>query len=99
MSFQATNGLNKFSAYFRQALLFSVGVLLGAIAIHVGLHFPGKFASRQLTHWLGDSLAIFASVLGVGIGFGTQNIANNLISGLILISIPAALLGQRRLNG
>ncbi len=41
--------------YFRQALLFSIGVLLGAIAIHVGLHFLGKLASRQLTRWLGDS--------------------------------------------
>jgi len=46
--------LERTSAYFRQALLFSVGVLLGAIAIHIGLHYLGKFVSRQLVRWLGD---------------------------------------------
>jgi small-conductance mechanosensitive channel len=46
--------LERTSTYYRQALLFSVGVLLGAIAIHVALHFLGKVASFQLRRWLGD---------------------------------------------
>ncbi len=39
-----------------------------------------------LTAWGVDlrALAILASVLGVGIGFGLQNIANNLVSGLLI---------------
>jgi potassium-dependent mechanosensitive channel len=47
--------LERTSTYYNQALLFSVGVLLGAIAFHVALHFLGKFLSQQLRRWLGDS--------------------------------------------
>lgn len=47
--------LERTSTYYRQALLFSIEVLLGAIAIQVALHFFGKWLSRQLKRTLGDS--------------------------------------------
>ncbi|NEP62954.1 MAG: mechanosensitive ion channel [Symploca sp. SIO2G7] len=40
--------------YFRQSLIFSIGVLLGAIALHFSLGFGGQLAFRQLTRWLGE---------------------------------------------
>jgi small-conductance mechanosensitive channel len=44
--------LERTPAYYRQALFFSIGVLLGAIALHVSLGLLGKLASHQLRRWL-----------------------------------------------
>lgn len=49
-----------------------------------GLIFVGLIVILQMAGLNLSSLAIFASVLGVGIGFGLQSIANNFVSGLIL---------------
>ncbi len=46
--------LERTPAYYSQALLFSMGVLLGAIAVHFTLRFLGRLASRQVTHRLGN---------------------------------------------
>ncbi|HEY9598635.1 MAG TPA: mechanosensitive ion channel domain-containing protein [Cyanophyceae cyanobacterium] len=46
--------LERTPAYYNQALLFSMAVLCGAIAVHFTLAFSGKVASRQLTRWLGN---------------------------------------------
>ena len=50
-----------------------------------GLIFLGILIILQLWGVDISSLTIIASVLGVGIGFGLQNIANNFMSGIILV--------------
>ncbi len=63
-------GLRNSLSVFTQYAILVIGAL-------VSLNFIGI----NLT-----SLTVFAGALGVGIGFGLQNIANNLISGLILLA-------------
>lgn len=62
-------GLRNSLSVFTQYAILVIGAL-------VSLNFIGI----NLT-----SLTVFAGALGVGIGFGLQDIANNLISGLILL--------------
>jgi small-conductance mechanosensitive channel len=45
--------LERTPVYYRQAWLYSIGVLLGAIALHFSLRVLGKLASHQLKRWLG----------------------------------------------
>ncbi len=56
-----------------------------AFILQYGLLFLGTLVLLQLWGLNLTSLALFASVLGVGVGLGLQGIAKNLISGLIIM--------------
>lgn len=60
----------------QDAIALLIQVLLVTIGLLILLQAFGVDVS---------SLAIFVSVIGVGVGFGLQNIANNFISGVIIL--------------
>ena len=55
-----------------------------ALIIRYAAVFLGAIAVLQVWGIDPSSLAFVASVLGVGIGFGLQNIANNFVSGIVV---------------
>jgi potassium-dependent mechanosensitive channel len=55
-----------------------------ALILHGVLVFLGLLIALQILGVDVSSLAIAASVIGIGIGFGLQNVANNFISGIII---------------
>ncbi|HFD32700.1 MAG TPA: mechanosensitive ion channel, partial [Gammaproteobacteria bacterium] len=63
-------GLRNSLSVFTQYFIIIIGLLLALNLLGINL----------------TSLTVFAGALGVGIGFGLQNIANNFISGLILLT-------------
>ncbi len=78
-----------FTVLFKQSVLSKTGANRGlqdviAIIIQYTLSFIFIIILWQIWGFDVSSLAILVSVLGVGIGFGLQNIANNFISGLII---------------
>jgi len=62
-------GIRNSLSVFTQYAVVVIGLLIALNVIGINL----------------TSLTVFAGALGVGIGFGMQNIANNFISGLILL--------------
>ena len=59
--------------------LFVVGLMVGVQSAGVNL----------------NSLLVLGGTLGIGVGFGLQNIANNFVSGLILLAEQPIRVGDR----
>jgi len=69
----------------RASLVNVVVYSLWILAIYTGINILGIDLS---------SLAFMAGALGIGIGFGLQNIVNNFISGIILLFDPSIQVGD-----
>lgn len=68
----------------------AIGVITQYVVVFLGLLLILQSAGIDLT-----ALSVVAGGLGIGIGFGLQNIANNLISGLIVLLERPVKIGDR----
>ena len=72
------------------SLQYGLSRILGYILLAVGFYIAFQIAGFDLS-----SLAIIAASLGVGVGFGLQNIINNFVSGIIILAERPIAIGDR----
>ena len=82
--------IKTFTKFFRTRILHRTGMSRGSqevifIITQYGLIFIGTIILLQIWGLNLSSLTILGSALGVGIGFGFQDIAKNFASGLVLL--------------
>ena len=72
------------------ALQFTLARILGYLLLALGFYMSLQAVGVNLS-----SLAILAGAVGVGLGFGLQNIISNFISGLIILAERPISIGDR----
>ncbi len=78
-----------------EGMRFAVARIVGYIFICLGFYVALKLVGIDLS-----SLAVLAGAVGVGLGFGLQNIVSNFISGLIILAERPIAIGDRvEVNG
>ena len=75
---------------FQPSLQFGLSRIIGYTLIAVGFYVAFQLVGVDLS-----SLAIIAASLGVGVGFGLQNIINNFVSGIIILAERPISIGDR----
>ena len=73
-----------------RSLQYAVSQIVSNIVLVVGVFLVLDNAGIHLA-----TLAVFAGAVGVGIGFGLQNIASNFISGLVILAERPITIGDR----
>lgn len=79
---------------FDRGLQETIARVTGHLVLIVGFLFALQVLGVNLT-----SLAVVAGALGLGLGFGLQNIVNNFVSGLIILAERPIQLGDRVVVG
>jgi len=72
------------------SLQYAIGKVGGYLFIAIGIYIALQSVGIDLS-----ALAVMAGAIGVGIGFGLQNITNNFISGLIILAERPITIGDR----
>ncbi|HEY5042025.1 MAG TPA: mechanosensitive ion channel domain-containing protein [Verrucomicrobiae bacterium] len=75
---------------FDPSLQYAIHKITGYVFITLGF-----FIALQVNHVDLSSLAVIAGAVGVGVGFGLQNIINNFVSGLIILAERPITIGDR----
>jgi small-conductance mechanosensitive channel len=75
---------------FDASLQYGIGKIAGYIFITLGFFIALEVNGVNLS-----SLAVIAGAIGVGVGFGLQNIINNFVSGLIILAERPITIGDR----
>ncbi|MEP7016084.1 MAG: mechanosensitive ion channel domain-containing protein [Verrucomicrobiota bacterium] len=82
-SFLAKSGLDR-------SLQYAIAQVVSNIVLIVGIFIVLDNAGIHL-----GALTVFAGAVGVGVGFGLQNIASNFISGLVILAERPIAIGDR----
>jgi small-conductance mechanosensitive channel len=76
--------------HLHASMQYAVGKIAGYIFIATGFYVALKLIGIDLS-----SLAFIAGAIGVGLGFGLQNIISNFVSGLIILAERPISIGDR----
>jgi small-conductance mechanosensitive channel len=80
--------------HLHPSMQYAVGKIAGYIFIAIGFYVALKLVGIDLS-----SLAFVAGAVGVGLGFGLQNIISNFVSGLIILAERPISIGDRVESG
>jgi small-conductance mechanosensitive channel len=81
--FFANSGLDRSFQYAISQIISNAVLIIGVLVVleNTGIHL--------------GALTVFAGAVGVGVGFGLQNIASNFISGLVILAERPITIGDR----
>lgn len=75
---------------FHPSMQYAISKIGGYIFLAIGFYIALKLVGIDLS-----SLAVVAGAVGVGLGFGLQNIISNFVSGLIILAERPIAIGDR----
>lgn len=75
---------------FHPSMQYAISKIAGYLFIAIGFYMALKIVGIDLS-----SLAFIAGAIGVGLGFGLQNIISNFVSGLIILAERPISIGDR----